>query len=208
MTVEKQVAEILLDLKCVDFNFNELFTYTSGMKSPIYTNCRLLISYPEERDKISGWMANLIKDNVKLNKNTLICGLASAGIPHAAWVAEKLNIGMVYARDKPKEHGLRKIIEGRNVQTLPIVIVEDHITTGKSILEEANALRTQGGTVEYAFSIFTYKLKIANDKLQSAGIKSYSLCDIDVLLDLALKRGNITEKQKNDIIIGLNKYIS
>jgi len=200
MNVEKQVAEILLDLKCVVFNFKDFFTYTSGMKSPIYTNCRLLISYPKEREQIAQWLAELIKSKVKIDKNTLICGSASAGIPHAAWVSEYLKIGMIYARDKQKEYGLCKIIEGKDIKKLPVIIVEDHITTGKSIVEEVKNIRNECGTVEYAFSIFSYNLEIAKEKLEQTNIKAFSLCNIDTLLDIAIERKDITKEQKDDVL--------
>ncbi|MCK5281959.1 MAG: orotate phosphoribosyltransferase [Nanoarchaeota archaeon] len=200
-----RVAKILLSLKCVDINFNNLFTYASGKKSPIYTNCRLIISYPKERDEISGFLSKAIKEKVTdISTDTMICGMASAGIPHSSWVAERLNLGMVYARQERKDHGLKKIIEGKEIDTLPVIIVEDHITTAGSLADEVKELRKEGAEVKYAFSIFTYNLQKAKDAIKDMDIQLFSLCDIDTLLDVAVQDGQINLQQKDEVLKILN----
>jgi len=200
LMTQNKVAEILLDLGCVQFNFDELFTYTSGIKSPIYTNCRLIISYPEERKIIADLMAKYIKHIIPNYKDYLICGLISAGVPHAAWVAEILKIGLTYKREERKDYGLRTLIEGKKIKNIPMIIIEDHITTGSSIIREAKGLREEGGIVSHAFSIFTYNLKKSEEISKQNGLTFHSLCSIGVLLDLAVKRKKITIEQKNKVL--------
>ena len=195
-----KIAEILLNLDCVKFNFKELFTYSSGIKSPIYTNCRLIISYPKERKIIADLISECIKDFIPNYKNYLLCGLASAGVPHAAWVAEILQIGLTYKRDERKDYGLKTLIEGKNIKNIPVIIIEDHITTGGSIIREAEGLRKEGGIVEHAFSIFTYNLKKSEELSKKYGLAFHSLCSLDILLDIAAEKKKITIEQKNKLL--------
>ena len=199
MTPNK-IAEILLDLNCVQFNFKELFTYSSGIKSPVYTNCRLIISYPKERIIIAKSISEKIKGIIPDYKDYLICGLASAGVPHAAWVSEILQIGLTYKRDERKGYGLKTLIEGKNVKNIPTIIIEDHITTGNSILKEANALREEGATVNHCFSIFTYNLKKSEELSKKNDLVFHSLCTLDILLDIAVERKTITIEEKNKVL--------
>lgn len=195
-----KIAEILLDLNCIQFNFNELFTYTSGIKSPIYTNCRLLISYPDERKTIADLMAKEIKKIIPNYKDYLICGTASAGVPHAAWVSDILKIGLTYKRDERKGYGLKTLIEGKNIKNIPMIIIEDHITTGNSVIREAQGLREEGGIVEHCFSIFTYNLKESKELARKNGLIFHSLCTLDALLEIGVEKEKITIEEKERIL--------
>ena len=130
----------------------------------------------------------------------MICGLVSAGVPHAAWVSEILQIGLTYKRDERKDYGLKTLIEGRKVENIPIIIIEDHITTGNSIIREAEGLRDEGGVVKHAFSIFTYNLKKSEELSKKHGIVFHSLCYLDTLLNLAIERKKITIEEKNKVL--------
>lgn len=136
------VAEDLLRIKAVFFQPSDPFTWSSGIKSPIYCDNRLSISYPDVRNNIATSLAELVK--AKYPEADVIAGTATAGIPHAAFVSEKLNLPMCYVRSKPKEHGKGKQIEGRVQEGQKVVVVEDLISTGGSSINAVEALREAG----------------------------------------------------------------
>lgn len=140
--MKKQIAEELLNIKAVYLQPNDPFTWSSGMKSPIYCDNRLTLSYPDTRKKIATGLAELIKENYP--DAEIIAGTATAGIPHAAWVADVLNLPMCYVRSKAKEHGKGNQIEGKAEPGSKVVVIEDLISTGGSAITAAEALRSAG----------------------------------------------------------------
>ena len=154
---QDQIINKLVDKKIITISPDKPFTYASGMLSPIYTDLRLTVSYPDLRDWIASDLAALIKE--KYPDVSIIGGVATAGIPHAAWVAAKLHLPMIYVRPKPKDHGKGKQIEGRFNSNDRIVLIDDLITTGGSVINAVKATEKEGGNVIGVSSIFTYYLK-------------------------------------------------
>lgn len=192
------IAKQLLDIKAVFFSPDKPFTWASGIKSPIYCDNRLIISYPKVRDVIETELAKLIKDKFATVK--AIVGTATAGIPHAAFVSKILNMPMAYVRNKVKDHGRAKHIEGKLSYADPIVIVEDLISTGSSSIEVLNILKKDGYKVLGIVSIFSYNTKKAINNFKNAKVKCFSLTRLDELVSVALKKGIINKVQSKTII--------
>ena len=168
MTEKKEIAKILLNVGAVELSPNEPFTWASGIESPIYCDNRLTMSDPVGRKKIAQGLADVIR--AKYPETTVIAGTATAGIPHAAWVADILGLPMVYIRSKAKGHGRSRQIEGKIAETDKAIIIEDLISTGGSSLNAAEALRSEGIEVTGVVSIFTYELQSADETFASAGL--------------------------------------
>ncbi|TMW73154.1 orotate phosphoribosyltransferase [Alteribacter natronophilus] len=184
------VAKALLDIEAVSLKPDEPFTWSSGMKSPIYCDNRLTMSYPEVRKQIAQGFASLIRSHYP--NAEVVAGTATAGIPHAAWVAEELNLPMIYVRSKAKEHGRKNKIEGRLKEGDRVVIIEDLISTGGSSLQAAYAVREAGGSVEGVAAIFTYGLQQAEEAFRKAEIPYAAITDFATLSAEA----DLSEEQK------------
>lgn len=189
-----QIAEQLLTIEAVFLSPNDPFTWSSGIKSPIYCDNRLTLSYPEVRKNIAEGLSALIREHYP--QAEMIAGTATAGIPHAAWVSDLLNLPMSYVRSKPKGHGKGNQIEGKIREGQKVVVVEDLISTGGSVITAVKALREAGCEVVGAVSIFTYELQKGTQMLEEEGIHSVSLTDYSSLIETALKKGSI---QKEDL---------
>ncbi|WP_079508376.1 orotate phosphoribosyltransferase [Mesobacillus jeotgali] len=190
--MKRQIAEALLEIEAVSLQPENPFTWSSGMKSPIYCDNRLTLSYPEVRRKVAEGLRNLIVEHFP--DAEMIAGTATAGIPHAAWVSELLNLPMSYVRSKAKGHGKGNQIEGKVTAGQKVVVVEDLISTGGSVIEAVNALREAGCDVLGVVSIFTYELEKGQQQLKSAGITAVSLTDFTTLSNLAEEKGLITKE--------------
>jgi orotate phosphoribosyltransferase len=184
------IAEKLLNINAVALKPNEPFTWASGLRSPIYCDNRLTLSYPEVRREIASGLKGLILDHFP--DVEVVAGTATAGIPHAAWVSELMDAPMCYVRSKPKGHGKGNQIEGKVVQGQKVVVVEDLISTGGSVITAVQALREAGCEVLGVVSIFTYGLEKGKELLQQAEIKSYSLTDFPALVETAISKGDIS----------------
>lgn len=187
--MKKIIAESLLEIKAVFLRPNEPFTWTSGIISPIYCDNRLTLSYPEVRRKIAAGLAEIITE--KFSGTELVAGTATAGIPHAAWVSEELNLPMCYVRSKAKEHGKGNQIEGKAEKGQKVVVVEDLISTGGSVITAVEALRQAGCEVLGVVSIFTYELAKGSQRMQEANITAYSLTNYSTLVEVASEKGYI-----------------
>jgi orotate phosphoribosyltransferase len=187
--LKKNIAESLLEIKAVSLRPNDPFTWTSGIQSPIYCDNRLTLSYPEIRRKIAAGLANIITE--KFSGTELVAGTATAGIPHAAWVSEELNLPMCYVRSKAKGHGKGNQIEGKAEKGQKVVVVEDLISTGGSVITAVEALREAGCDVLGVVSIFTYELQNGRERLSDANITTYSLTDFSTLVEVASEKGYI-----------------
>ena len=193
-----KVAKILLDIHAVTLNLKKPFRYTSGILSPIYTDCRLLISFPKERREIIKYYLDAIK-----NSNTpldVVAGTATAGIPWASWIADALNLPMIYVRSEQKKHGKRNQIEGQIKKDQKAIVIEDLISTGKSSIETVSAIRSSGGTATFVFSIMTYGIKKAEINFKKNKIKLVSLTDFKSVISVAQKNNYIDRKSQNIIL--------
>lgn len=190
--MKHQIAEQLLKIEAVFLSPNEPFTWSSGLKSPIYCDNRLTLSYPEVRKNIAEGLTKLIREEYP--KAEMIAGTATAGIPHAAWVSDLLNLPMCYVRSKPKGHGKGNQIEGKVHEGQKVVVVEDLISTGGSVITAVQALREAGCEVIGVVSIFTYELQKGAEMLAEAGIHAVSLTDYSSLIDVALNKGSIEKE--------------
>ncbi|RHH71141.1 MULTISPECIES: orotate phosphoribosyltransferase [Vagococcus] len=190
----KQIAKELLSIKAVSLSPNEPFTWASGIKSPIYCDNRLTMSYPDVRRLVAKGLANLIKENYPSVE--VIAGTATAGIPHAAWVAEELGLPMVYIRGKSKDHGKKNQIEGRIDNGAKMVIIEDLISTGGSVIDAAQAAKREGANVLGVAAIFTYQLPSGVENFKAAGIPFDTLTNYDELIDVAIENDYISQDDR------------
>ncbi|EPY10245.1 orotate phosphoribosyltransferase [Paenibacillus alvei] len=187
--LERTIAQHLLNIQAVALRPNEPFTWTSGMKSPIYCDNRLTMSYPEIRDAIAEGFASLVKQYAP--DAEVIAGTATAGIPHAAWVADKLGLPMAYIRDKAKGHGKQNQIEGIIRPGQKVVVIEDLISTGGSSLKAALAVKEAGAEPLAVLAIFSYQLEKATSAFEEAGIPLRTLSNYTALTQTALDQGVI-----------------
>ena len=189
--MEKKVAKLLMDIKAVFLRPNEPFTWASGIKSPIYCDNRLTLSYPEVRDVIENGLAEMIKKNYP--EVEAIAGTSTAGIAHAALVANILGLPMAYVRASAKDHGRNNQIEGKIDKGQKVVVIEDLISTGGSVIEVVNVLRENGAEVLGIASIFTYGMQKGLDRMAEAKVKNVSLSNYNALVEVAHETGYIAE---------------
>jgi orotate phosphoribosyltransferase len=185
------IAGNLLEIGAVHLRPNEPFTWTSGIISPIYCDNRLTMSFPAIREVIAEGFAALIREHYP--DTEVIAGTATAGIPHAAWVAQKLNLPMAYIRDKAKGHGKQNQIEGLIKEGQKVVIIEDLISTGGSSLKAALAVIEAGGDVQSVIAIFTYELAQAAQAFRDESIELKTLSNYSALVEEARRRGTISD---------------
>ncbi|KRM97474.1 orotate phosphoribosyltransferase [Liquorilactobacillus aquaticus DSM 21051] len=190
----KQVAKDLLEINAVTLSPNEPFTWASGIKSPIYCDNRLTISYPEIRTRIAKGIADLIRKSFP--EVEMIAGTATAGIPHAAWIAQELNLPMTYVRSKPKDHGRGKQIEGYLTAGQKTLLIDDLISTGGSVLQAVAAAQKEGADVIGVCGIFSYQLDAADKNFAQAKIPFATLTNYGELIDVAEAEEQITAPEK------------
>lgn len=196
--MEKKAAQCLLKIKAVYLRPEEPFTWASGIKSPIYCDNRLVLSYPAERSIIENGLTDLIK--MYYPEAEAVFGTATAGIAHAALVAERMSLPTGYVRSSNKSHGRENKIEGRLVKGEKVVLVEDLISTGGSCLEAVKTLREAGAEVMGVISIFTYNIGRGHENFKAENCEYHSLCTLETLLDVAAETGYITPEQKKDVL--------
>ncbi|QMU08863.1 orotate phosphoribosyltransferase [Levilactobacillus suantsaii] len=178
-----QIAADLLDIQAVTLRPSQPFLWASGLHAPIYTDNRRTIAFPKVRTHIADGLAELIHDNYP--DATVIGGVATAGIPHAALVAERLNLPMTYVRAKPKDHGTGKQIEGELSASDQVVLIDDLISTGGSVLGAAKAVQQAGATVLGIVAIFSYDLPDSVTNFQAAGLTLTTLTTYHDLVAVA-----------------------
>ncbi|GEN86562.1 MULTISPECIES: orotate phosphoribosyltransferase [Oceanobacillus] len=201
--MENNVTKDLLAIEAVQLNVDNYFTWTSGLKSPIYCDNRLTMSYPAVRKKIVKAFAEMVKNSE--TKPEVIAGCATAGIPHAAWLAEELDLPMVYVRSKPKGHGKGNQIEGASVEGKKVLVIEDLISTGGSSIQSAQALEQEGAEITAVYSIFTYGLPRAEEAFTEAGLCYHSITGFDQLLELLIEENKLTETEKETVLAWRSK---
>ncbi len=177
------VAKILLKLNAITLNSKKPFRYASGILSPVYTDCRVLMAYPDKRRLIRDFYIEAIKKSgVSFD---VVAGTATAGIPHAAWISDKLNLPMVYVRGKNKDHGKENLMEGIILKGQKAIVIEDLISTGESAINSVKAVRAAGGQVSRVFSIITYGMKKADDNFRDNNLKLVSLTSFQDVVEMA-----------------------
>lgn len=191
MTLQNEIAHAMLKVGAVELNPTDLFTWASGIKSPIYCDTRLTISDPIIRKQLANGLASVIKENFAATE--VVAGTATAGIPHAAWVSDILDLPMVYVRSKAKEHGRGNQIEGKYAAGQKVIVVEDIVSTGGSSITAVEALRAAGCEVLGVVCVYTYNLPRAEQAFDEAGIKYVSLTNFDYLIEAANESGAIRE---------------
>lgn len=194
MTKAKEIASSLLAIGAVHLRPDQPFTWTSGIKSPIYCDNRITMSYPSVRRQIAQAFAELIRETYP--EAQVVAGTATAGIPHAAWVAELLDLPMIYVRDKAKGHGRQNQIEGSLTAGQKVVVIEDLISTGGSSLKAAQAVQAEGGEVLGVAAIFSYQFPDAEALFADAGIPCTTISHYTALLEAAREQGTITAEQE------------
>ena len=190
--MEKKIAKDLLKIKAVFFRPDEPFTWASGIKSPVYCDNRLTLTAPEVRLDVENGLAELVKTHYP--EAEVLMGTSTAGIAHAAITAHILNMPMGYVRSGAKDHGRQNQIEGRLEKGQKVVVVEDLISTGGSVIEVVNVLREAGAEVLGVVSIFTYGMKKGLERLAEAEVKNISLTNFDVVAQAAAEEGYIAHE--------------
>jgi orotate phosphoribosyltransferase len=190
-SLSRDIAQSLLQIKAVALRPQDPFTWTSGIKSPIYCDNRLTMSHPEIRKKIADGFVSIIKEHYP--QVEVIAGTATAGIAHAAWVADLMNLPMIYVRDKAKGHGKQNQIEGELKPGQKVVVIEDLISTGGSSVKAALAVNEAGGNALAVAAIFTYQLDQAVQNFAEKDISLHTLSNYETLIETALEKGEIKQ---------------
>ncbi len=198
MSTSEQVAKILLELNAITLNSKKPFKYASGIISPVYTDCRVLMAYPDKRREIRDLYIEAI--NKSGAKFDVVAGTATAGIPHAAWIADKLNLPMVYVRGKAKDHGKENLMEGIIKEGQKAIVIEDLVSTGESAINSVKAVREAGGQIVYVFSIITYGMEKAKTSFAENKLKLVSLTTFADVLNTARKMGHINKEEISTIL--------
>ena len=188
-----KVASLLLSVDAIKLNVEKPFLWSSGWKSPIYCDNRLSLSYPDVRKTIKESLAAAVREGFPAAE--AVAGVATAGIPQGALVADVLDLPFLYVRPKPKDHGMENLIEGKITKGQKIVVIEDLVSTGGSSLKAVEALRKAGAEVIGMVSVFSYGFEIAEKNFRDANVRLISLCDYGYLLRYALEKNHITEDQ-------------
>lgn len=192
--MKKEISKKLLEIKAVSLRqTNDLFTWASGIKSPIYCDNRLIISYPEFRDQVAEEFVRLIKEHHP--DVEVIAATSTAGIPHGSWVAQKLNLPMVYVRSASKGHGKENQIEGKISKGQKVVLIEDLISTGNSSYKAVKALLDANVELLGVVAIFSYNFDAADELFTSNNIDYITITDYNTLLPIAKDLGYITGEQ-------------
>ncbi len=196
--MDKRIASDLLKIKAVFLRPEEPFTWASGIKSPIYCDNRLTLTSPEVRNDVEEGLATLVKEHFP--EAEVLMGTSTAGIAHAAITAHLLSMPMGYVRSGNKDHGRQNRIEGRLEKGQKVVVVEDLISTGGSVIDVVDALREAGAEVLGIVSIFTYGMKKGIDRLAEANVVNYSLTNLDCIAEIAEQQGYIKPGDKEKLI--------
>lgn len=191
------IAKHLLTIGAVELRPNDPFTWTSGLKSPIYCDNRLTLSYPEVRKEIARGMVALIKKHYP--DVQVIAGTATAGIPHAAWVADLMDLPMSYVRTNVKSHGKQNQIEGKINSGDKVVVIEDLLSTGKSSISVVEAIQAVGAEVLGVVAIFTYGFEQVEEVFAEHNIPFVTLSDFQTLIQVAQAEGELTEEELSQL---------
>jgi orotate phosphoribosyltransferase len=189
--IAKEMASELLDIGAIELNPKKPFTWTSGLRSPIYTDNRLIISYPQTRNKVEQALAKRIRR--EFPEVEVIAGTATAGIPHASIIAHILDLPMIYVRSNPKNHGKQNAIEGTLNKGAKVVMVEDLISTGKSVIQAAETVQEAGAEVIGCAAIFNYLLNESEVAFSKVNYPLVTLTDYKILIHVATKSPHLNQ---------------
>lgn len=198
-SISSQTAEILIDINAVNFRFDPPFVYTSGLKSPIYLDNRIIMSYPSARRKIVQFYIDTIKEKIGISKIDYISGTASAAIPQAAWIAGELNLPMIYVRPSTKSYGKGNKLEGYLKKGSRVIIIEDHVSTATSVVNNAQTIEELGGSIVGCIATTTYETKVSQDNLAAEKVILYPLTTGKIIVETAFKKGLVDKKQKSSV---------
>lgn len=198
MSVSEKVARILLELNAVTLNPNKPYRYASGMLSPVYTDCRVIIAYPDKRKEVRDLYIEAI--NGSGVEFEIVAGTATAGIPHAAWIAEKLELPMIYVRGKAKDHGKENLVEGIIKEGQKAIVIEDLVSTGESSINSVRAIQNAGGQVTHVFSIITYGIEKGKQNFAENSLELISLTDFKTVVEQAVEMNYINEGEKDLVL--------
>ncbi|WP_462420445.1 orotate phosphoribosyltransferase [Salinicoccus sp. Marseille-QA3877] len=194
----ENVARALLNIGAVKIQPDDPFTWASGIISPIYCDNRQIIGNVEARKEIVQYFVEKIKE---ISPDAeVIAGTSTAGIPHAAFISDAMDLPMSYVRGSKKKHGTGRLIEGAAVKGRKVVLIEDLISTGGSSIEAAEILKEEGAEVEIVLAIFSYQLEKAHDNFESSGFEYETLSDLDTLLDVSIKDSLLTEEEREEVV--------
>lgn len=196
--MKRTIAKDLLSIKAVFFRPDEPFTWASGIKSPVYCDNRLTLTAPSVRDDVENGLAAIIREHYP--EAEVLMGTSTAGIAHAAITGHIMGLPMGYVRSGAKDHGRQNQIEGKLLPGQKVVVVEDLISTGGSVLEVVNVLREAGAEVLGIASIFTYGMKKGIDRMADANVKNVSLTDFDCIAEVAAEEGYIKPEDVERLI--------
>jgi orotate phosphoribosyltransferase len=203
--VEEEIASWLLKIGAVSLSPRQPYTWASGVKSPIYCDCRRVMSFPEARSFIENAWAGLIRE--KWPGVEALMGVATGGIPHAAFVAERLRIPMAYVRPKAKGHGLEKRVEGWLEQGTSVVVMEDLVSTGSSLLEAIRETSKEGAKVLGASAIFTYELPQSKEAFEKEGVPLSTLTRFSTITRVARKLGSLSQDDVDLMVKGMASVV-
>ena len=196
--LKELIAKDLLSIRAVFFRPDEPFTWASGIKSPVYCDNRLTLTAPAVRNDVENGLAKLVKEYYP--EAEVLMGTSTAGIAHAAIVGHILDMPMGYVRSGAKDHGRQNRVEGKLEKGQKVVVVEDLISTGGSVIEVVEALREEGADVLGVVSIFTYGMKKGIERLSAANVKNVSLTDFDTIANIAAQEGYIAMEDVQRLI--------
>lgn len=196
---DKKIAKLLLSIGAMTFRFDPPYVYTTGLKSPVYLDNRLVMSYPKVRKQIIDAYINVIKNEIGLENIDYISATATAAIPQGAWVANKLNLPMVYVRPQTKSYGKGGKVEGIFKKGANVLIIEDHITTAQSVAGNADAIRELEGKVKFCVATTTYETQKSQELLKENKINLIPLTTGKTIVQTALEEKRITQKEKESI---------
>jgi orotate phosphoribosyltransferase len=187
------LAKFLLEINAVKLNPDNPFTWTSGIQSPIYCDNRMVLSFPEVRTFVKNALAELAAEHFPTAE--IVAGIATAGIAHGALMADVMNLPNCYVRPEPKKHGMKNQIEGYMAPGAKVLLVEDLISTGKSSLQAAQAVREAGGEVLGLVALFTYGFDDAKNRFVEANVPFYTLSDFHTLAQVAVESGYLSQEK-------------
>ena len=193
MTIAENIAQVALEIGAIQFNAQQPFIWASGYKMPIYNDNRLLLGNAGHRALITQGFQDLLKNCA--TKVEVIAGTATAGIPHATTLADRLQLPLIYVRSAAKTHGMGNRIEGPLRRNQQVLVIEDLVSTGGSAANAVTAIREAGGIVNHCFSIFSYGLTEAADKFKSISCGIHSILDFSELLKVALSNQNLSTNE-------------
>jgi orotate phosphoribosyltransferase len=196
----QKTSRLLLEIKAVTINTRKPYKFRSGILSPIYTDNRLLMSYPNKWKEVIDSLINIIINEVGIQNVGVICGTSTAGIPHAAYIAEKLGLPMIYVKSKKDEYGKFTIIEGDLKRDDKVLIIEDLVSTGGSSISAAQVIREAGGIVENCLAILTYGMKESVENFKKEKVDLVTLTDLQTLLEVAISGKYIKPEEKKIIL--------